>query len=328
MHVIIPVAGEGTRLRPHTYSIPKVLLPVAGKPILSYILDEVVKLSPGKVTLIIGHLGESIRSYLEQKYDLNFNWIIQEERRGLGHAVGMGIGESDHDPLLIILGDTIFEADLTTIGKSGISSIGVKEVEDPRRFGVVEMKNDLVVRMVEKPEEPPSNLAIVGLYYITDAGKLGRSVKRLVDEDIQTKGEYQLTDALQLMVEDGEKLTTFRVDGWYDCGKPETLLETNAHFLSKLSTGADSPGNCVVGPVFLSPDARVEHSVVGPNVSISRGVTVERSVIRNSILCEGARLSNVILEDSIIGPEAVVRGRSSSLNLGEQSQVKLDHVSG
>jgi glucose-1-phosphate thymidylyltransferase len=328
MHVIIPVAGEGTRLRPHTYSIPKVLLPVAGKPILSHILDEVAKLSPDKVTLIIGHLGGSIKSYLKGNYDLNFNWIVQEERRGLGHAVGMGITEHDHEPLLIILGDTIFEADLSIIGESAISSIGVKEVDDPRRFGVVEMENDLVVRMVEKPEVPPSNLAIVGLYYITDAGKLGRAVRRLVEEDIQTKGEYQLTDALQLMVEGGEKLTTFRVDGWYDCGKPETLLETNAHFLSKLSTGADSPGNCLVGPVFLSPAATVEHSVIGPNVSISGGVRVERSVIRNSILCEGARVNNVVLEDSIIGPEAVVKGRSSSLNLGELSQVKLDHVSG
>ena len=327
MHVIIPVAGEGTRLRPHTYSIPKVLLPVAGKPILSHILDEVVKLSPSKVTLIIGHLGDKIKSYLQSNYDLHFNWIVQEQRRGLGHAVGMGITEDDREPLLIILGDTIFEADLSSVGEGGVSSIGVKEVEDPRRFGVVQLKGDRVVKMIEKPEVPPSNLAIVGLYYITDAGKLAGAVNRLIDEDIQTKGEYQLTDALQLLVEGGETLKTFKVDGWYDCGKPETLLETNAHFLSKQSAGSDNTENCIVGPVFLSPESSVRHSVIGPYVSISGRVTVERSVIRNSVLCEGAVVRDIVLEDSIIGPGAIVEGTTSSLNLGELSQVKFGRIS-
>jgi glucose-1-phosphate thymidylyltransferase len=326
MHIIIPVAGEGTRLRPHTFTVPKVLLPVAGKPIISHILDEIIELSPSKVSIIIGHLGESIKKYLKESYDLPFNWIVQEERKGLGHAVGMGIEEGEKEPLLIILGDTIFEADLSKFAELGTSSIGVKEVDDPKRFGVVELEGDRVVKMVEKPDIPPSNLAIVGLYYIKDAGKLGKAIERLILEGIKTKGEYQLTDALQLMVQDGEVLKTFSVDGWYDCGKPETLLATNAFFLSKLSGRTERKGCHITDPVFISPQAEVLNSVLGPYVSVSDKASIHNSVIRNSIICKGARVRNILLEDSIIGPKAKIEGAFSSLDLGGLSKMKIGQV--
>ncbi|MFQ6103144.1 MAG: sugar phosphate nucleotidyltransferase [Candidatus Glassbacteria bacterium] len=324
MHVIIPVAGEGTRLRPHTYSIPKVLLPVAGKPIISHIIDEVVKLSPEKVTLIIGHLGERIKAFLEGTYDLPFRWVVQSERKGLGHAVGMGIDEGEREPLLIILGDTIFEADLSGLSGGDTSFIGVKEVDDPRRFGVVELEGDLVVKLVEKPDVPPSNLAIVGLYYIRNARELSEAVRKLVSEDIRSKGEYQLTDALQLLVDGGEPLKTFRVEGWYDCGKQETLLATNSHFLSKLSGKIQNKDSLIIDPVFLSPEAEVSRSVIGPDVSVSEGVSIRQSIIKNSIVCDRAQVRNIILEDSIIGPGAVIEGSFSRLNLGEESRVRVE----
>lgn len=326
MHVVIPVAGEGTRLRPHTFSIPKVLLPVAGKPMLDYILDEVVKLSPRKVSLVIGHLGERIRSYVEERYDLPFAWVYQGKRQGLGHAVGMSLAEHEEGDLLVILGDTIFEADLSGLLSRGTSCIAVKEVEDPRRFGVVEMDGEHAARLVEKPEVPASNLAIVGIYYLQNEGKLARAIGRLVSEEILTRGEYQLTDALQLLIDGGERISVYRVEGWYDCGKPETLLATNRHFLARFGGGERRADSIIIDPVYLAPDAQVLHSVVGPGVSVSPGVRIERSVVSNSILCDGACVMNIVLDESIIGPGALVVGSSSGLNIGEEAQLRVGGI--
>jgi glucose-1-phosphate thymidylyltransferase len=328
MHVVIPVAGEGTRLRPHTFSIPKVLLPVAGKPMLAHILDDVARLSPRKVTLVIGHLGDRIRSYVEENYSLPLAWVYQEKRQGLGHAVGMALDEKETGDLLVILGDTIIEADLSGFLSCGTSCIAVKEVEDPRRFGVVELEGEYAARLVEKPEKPTSNLAIVGLYYMKREGALARAIGRLVSEGIRTRGEYQLTDALQLMIADGERITAHRVEGWFDCGKPETLLSTNSHFLAKLPGGVPRNGCIIVDPVYIAPDAQVLHSVVGPDVSVSPGVRIERSVVSNSILCDGAQVMNIVLEESIIGPGARIMGASSGLNIGEEAQLKIGQVMG
>jgi glucose-1-phosphate thymidylyltransferase len=328
MHVVIPVAGEGTRLRPHTFSIPKVLLPVAGKPILAYILDEVVKLSPRKVSLVIGHLGERIRSYVEESYRLPLTWVYQEKRQGLGHAVGMALGEREERETLIILGDTIVETDLSGLLKGGTSCIAVKEVDDPRRFGVVEMEGEYAARLVEKPEVPASNLAIVGIYYVRNEGKLAEAIGTLVSGGIRTRGEYQLTDALQLLIEAGERISTHRVEGWYDCGKPETLLATNSHFLAKIAGGQRRENSIIVDPVYLAPDAQVLHSVVGPDVSVSPGVRIERSVVSNSILCDGAQVMNIVLDESIVGPGALIMGASSGLNIGEEAQLKFGRIPG
>ena len=235
LRVIIPVAGVGTRLRPHTHTAPKVMLQVAGKPMIGHILDELKQYPVEEITLIVGHLGEAICTYVKQAYDFKFKFITQEELKGLGHAIWL-TGDLYRDlkePLLIILGDTIFEADFKSIIGSDSNWIGVKEVEDPRRFGIVELEDGRIRAMVEKPEHPTTNLAIVGIYYFTSGNLLYTCLDEIVLSGKTTKGEYQLTDALQLMLERGALMKPFMIDGWYDCGKPETLLSTNRILLSK-----------------------------------------------------------------------------------------------
>ena len=233
---IIPVAGVGTRLRPHTHTLPKVLLHVAGKPIIAHILDDLPALGIRKAVLIVGYMGDLVREYVVRNYPrLEAHFVEQPERLGLGHAVSLAAAHVDDQPILIILGDTIFEADLRGVLAGPTHSIGVKAVDDPRRFGIVETdRSGKVTLLIEKPERPASNLAITGIYYFTHAGPLLAALEEIQRKDIRTKGEFQLTDAMELMVQNGETLTTFPVAGWYDCGKTETLLETNRILLSKI----------------------------------------------------------------------------------------------
>lgn len=203
MRAVIPVAGVGTRLRPHTYSLPKVLLNVAGKPILAHILDSLVEQKITKATIITGYMGALVEEYVSKRYtDIEFEFVEQTERLGLGHAIWTGRNTYNDEELMIILGDTIFDVDLSVAFNSEANSIGVKEVDDPRRFGVV-VKNERnkISKLVEKPEQFVSNLAIVGIYHIRNTRLLIDSLNKLMDENIRTRGEYQLTDALQLMIE-------------------------------------------------------------------------------------------------------------------------------
>src|SRR5438093_1082376 len=232
---IIPAAGVGTRLRPHTHTQPKVLLHVAGKPMLGHILDELPALGVQKIVLIVGYMGERVVEYVRAAYPaLEVETVEQPERLGLGHAVSLAAPHVDDQPLLIILGDTLFEADLPAVIRGGTSSIGVQSVDDPRRFGIVELDRDgRIRRMVEKPEHPASNLAITGVYYFRRGGPLFAALRELQEKNVRTRGEFQLTDAMQLLVSRGETITTFPIQGWYDCGKTETLLETNRVLLDK-----------------------------------------------------------------------------------------------
>jgi len=206
--------------------------------------------------------------------------------------------------------------------KSGFSSIGVKKVEDPRRFGVVVTDKDgFITKFVEKPKEFVSDEAIVGLYYIANPNLLKESLNELIQKDIQTSGEYQLTDALQLMLNKGEKFSTFKVDGWFDCGKPETLLSTNRHLLEKLAQELPPVGSVIIPPVFIAKDAKIERSVIGPYTTVAEGSVVEDSVIRDTIISNGAKVYSSLLKDSIIGNNALVRGNFNSLNVGNSSEI-------
>ncbi|RPI69036.1 MAG: nucleotidyl transferase [Ignavibacteriae bacterium] len=323
MRAIIPVAGIGTRLRPHTYTLPKVLVNVAGKPILGHIMDALVRQGVDGATIITGYKGDLVEDYLRATYDMPCEFVVQDEMKGLGHAIWTARESLNDEPVLIILGDTVFDVDLSVLKTSQFSSLGVKHVDDPRRFGVVISDGPFVTRLVEKPETPVSNNAIVGLYYIANPRVLRDCLNELIDKDIRTKGEYQLTDALQLMVDRGEKFTTFPVDGWYDCGKPETLLETNRFLLTKGSTTSAPTGCVIVPPVHIDPTAVVEHSVIGPYASLSKGAVVRNSIIRDSIICDYATVSDISLDQSIIGENANVSGRFASINIGDASVVKL-----
>ncbi|HBB24971.1 MAG TPA: nucleotidyl transferase [Bacteroidetes bacterium] len=324
MHAIIPVAGIGTRLRPFTHSLPKVLVNVAGKPILGHILDSLVAQGITSATIITGYKGDLVEDYVRSNYMLDARFVQQDEMLGLGHAIWVARESLADEPILIILGDTVFDVDLSILATRQFSSLGVKYVDDPRRFGVVIEDGGYVTRLVEKPEAAVSNMAIVGLYYIHQPARLRVALDRLINENIRTKGEYQLTDALQIMVDDGEKFTTFKVEGWYDCGKPETLLQTNRFLLTKRSEMPPAPVGCVfVPPVHVDPAAIVEHSVVGPYASISKGAVVRNSIVRDSIVSDNASVADIALDQSIIGENAEVTGRFSTINLGDASVVRL-----
>lgn len=322
MRAIIPVAGVGTRLRPHTYTLPKVLLNVAGKPILAHILDAIIEQGISKATIITGYMRKLVESFVRERYDIEVDFIPQGESLGLGHAIWVARETFDDEPLMIILGDTVFDVDLELAKQSGISSIGVKKVDDPRRFGVVVTNNEgHISKFVEKPAAFVSDMAIVGIYYIANPQVLKRSLEDMIDGNIQTRGEYQLTDALQLMLDKGEKFSTFLVEGWFDCGKPETLLSTNKHLLDKLNQEPPPTGSVIIPPVFIAHDAKIERSVIGPYTTVADGVIIADSIIKDSIISNDARVYSSLLEESIIGNSAVVRGNFNKLNVGNSSEI-------
>ena len=324
MKAIVPVAGVGTRLRPHTHTLPKVLVHVAGKPILAHILDELQdELGITDLVLVVGHMGDMVIDYVQANYNFNVEHVHQEELLGLGQAILLTREFMGDEPTLIVLGDTIFKADFHSVIGGDCSYIGVKEVDNPRRFGVVKLAEGKICGFVEKPEVPPSNLAIVGLYYIRQTRILFEALDEIVRTGKRTAGEFQLTDALQLMLERGEEMRTFLVDGWYDCGKPETLLDTNRRLLAACSRWPSDlkKNNIILDPVYVADSAKVESSVIGPHVSIAEGAVVQRSVIRNTIISQNAVVKNVLLDESLIGQGANVCGRMNRLNVGDSSQL-------
>ena len=322
MRAVIPVAGLGSRLKPHTFSTPKVLLNVGGKPILGHILDKLLEEGVQKATFVIGHLGDMIKNFVQNTYpNIDADFVEQKEMEGLGHAIYTAIPTFDDDEIFIILGDTIFEVNLKNVFKNKKTSLGVKEVDDPRRFGVAVINNGYIKKLVEKPQTPVSNLALVGLYYVANSEVLIKSLNKLVDKDVRTKGELQLTDALQMMIEDGEKITTFPVEGWYDCGKPETLLSTNQYLLDVKSSSRKFKNVVVNNPVYIADDAEISNSIIGPYATIDSGCKIEESIIKNSIVGSNAQVSKSLLENSIIGNNSIVRGIFKRLNSGDSSEI-------
>jgi glucose-1-phosphate thymidylyltransferase len=322
---VIPVAGVGTRLRPHTHTLPKVLLHVAGKPILAHILDDLPALGIDEAVLVVGYMGELIQQYVSAHHrNLVVHYVDQPERLGLGHAVSLARPHSGDRPVLIILGDTIFEADLGGVLAGRDNTIGVKAVEDPRRFGIVELNGDgRVARLVEKPETPTSNLAITGIYFFTHGGPLFAALDDLQRRNLRTKGEFQLTDAMQILVEQGHVIRTFPVAGWYDCGKTETLLETNRVLLDKRARTVSIPGSVVHTPVSVAAGAVIENCILGPHASVAAGARLRNAVVRDSIVNENAVVEDILIEGSVLGENAVVRGAFKRLNVGDSSEVKI-----
>ena len=322
MKAIIPVAGIGTRLQPITNSVPKVLVNVAGKPMLFHLIDEIVK--NGKidtVILVIGYLGEMIVEAVNKEYsgvDVRFEFVEQKEMLGLGHAVYHGAEFVGDEPVIIILGDTIFEFDLDSFISNEYSAIGYKDVEDVSRFGIVESKNEFIKRLIEKPAPgvTESKSAIAGLYFIKNGASLFRAIEYLMDNDIRTRNEFQLTDALMKMVENGEKMLPFEIQNWFDCGKPETLLNTNTYILNRdhLEENEHEFVNTKLRqPVFIGENCTIQNSEIGPNVTIADGVTVKDSKIVNSLICEGSTVTGAELENVIIGISDTIEGKQENI---------------
>lgn len=324
MRAIIPVAGFGSRLRPHTHTIPKVLLNVAGKPILGHILDKITKEGINKATFVYGHLGELVIDYVRENYpELQADFIEQPEMKGLGHAIYLARETFDGDELFITLGDTIFDVNLSEIFDKKLPSLGVKEVGDPSRFGVALMNDSVIEKLIEKPSTPVSKLALVGLYYITDTKLLSECLQYIVENDIKTRGELQLTDALQLMIDKGCRFTVFPVDGWYDCGKPETLLETNRFLLEQNGHHIEREGVIINQPVFVHQSAKINNAIIGPNTTIGEEAVIENAIIVNSIIGAGAEIKNDLMQDSIIGNKSSIIGAFKRLNIGDSTEIEI-----
>jgi glucose-1-phosphate thymidylyltransferase len=328
MKVIIPVAGIGTRLRPHTLTQPKVLINVAGHPMIYHIVSQIIKDKiASSIVLITGNMGEQIEQYLNTTFKFKFDFITQKEPLGLGHAIfcaKKAFTSSKNEEVLIILGDTLFDVDLKKMCMNKFSVIGVKKVEDPRRFGVVEKnRNGFIARFVEKPASPeisPSNEAIVGIYYLKNSSLLFDSLEHIITKEIKSKGEFQLTDALENMINNKEKMQTYNINEWLDCGKPETLLETNSYLLKKQNKICKYPGSINKSPVFIGKGTEVENCIIGPNVTIGENCYIKNCIIENTIIDSNNYIENVILKDSILGRNCKVIQKNISYNLGEYSE--------
>jgi len=321
MKVVIPVAGVGARLKPHTNSIPKSLLEIAGQPILKHILDPLKKLKPSEVIFVIGYKGDQICDYVKKNYKFKATFVEQDKLLGLGYAVALAMPKVGKSDVLIILGDTIVESNLKKFIRTGDYVLGVKTVADPKRFGIATVRNDYVSKLQEKPENPEGNLALIGLYYFKESRTLNAELKKLVSSGKRTKGEIQLTDALQAMIKRGTKFAPFEVSGWFDCGTKETTLLTNQHFLKNLPDTKSIDGCNLVPPVYISKSAKVERSSIGPNVSVGESTIISNSTITNSIVGKNSQIDQVHVRDSLIGQNAIVKGCSGVLNIGDNSEV-------
>ena len=312
MKAIIPVAGAGTKLRPHTYTQPKALIPIAGKTILSF---------------IVGYLGEKIQDYVKQTYPgLITHFVFQNERQGTGHAIELTKTIVGNDEVFVALGDTICEYDVNDMVNSPYSMLGVKKVDDPRNFGVATVNEEgFIDQVVEKPAIPKSNMALVGLYKIRETHFLFECLHHLFAQDIRSFGEYNLTDALDCMIKRGARFRALKVKNWFDCGKKESLLESNATLLKKFGSNLvckhEFKDTIIIPPVSIAGGCDISNSIIGPNVAIGADTSIKHSIIRDSIIGSYTNLYEVVLDNSLIGSDASVKGLSRSLNIGDNTEI-------
>ncbi len=323
MKAVILLAGLGTRMRPLTYSKPKPLVPVAGKTVLGHILDSLKGLEIREYIFVVGYLGDQIEKFIVERYPkMKARFVEQKEAKGQSQAIQLA-REYITEPTLVIFGDTIWEADLTRLARvQSDGLIFVKEVGDPRRFGIAFLKDGYAVKLVEKPQTAESKLAIVGVYYFRNYQKLLMAIDEQIAQNVQTKNEYFLADAVQLMLNSGAKMEVETIPVWEDCGTRDAILQTNRYLLNKNGSRAkECPGSVILPPVYISDNAHITNSILGPYVSISDNALVENSIIRDSIIGEGAYIDNRVLEWSLVGNDALVRGAFQRLNVGDSSEI-------
>jgi glucose-1-phosphate thymidylyltransferase len=328
MKAIIPVAGAGTKLRPHTYTQPKALIPLAGKTILSIIVDQLRDAGVDEFIFIIGYLGEKIQDYIVNNYpDLQCHFVTQTDRHGTGHAVELTKNLVGEDQVLIVLGDTIAEYDLKQVLEEPYSMLGVKKVDDPRNFGVAEVDEEgFITRVVEKPAIPKSNMALVGIYKIMESNFLYACLNKILSST-DNNDDFNLTDALECMIQQGAKFKYFKVSNWFDCGKKETLLESNAILLKKFggNVNENNPfqNTIIIPPVSIGEGCVIKNSVIGPNVAIGEHTSINHGIIKDSIIGAYSNLFEIVLNNSLIGNDAEVKGVSRNLNIGDNTAIDL-----
>lgn len=330
MKAIIPVAGAGTKLRPHTYTQPKALIPLAGKTILSIIVDQLHDAGINDFIFIVGYLGEKIQDYVKAKYPhLNCHFVYQNERYGTGHAIDLTKEIVGSEEVFIVLGDTVAEYDVAQMINHPYSMLAVKRVDDPRNFGVAEIEDDgFISRVVEKPAIPKSNMALVGIYKIKETDFLFNCLKKIIEKVDRTQHhELSLTDALECMIQTGAKIKAFKVQNWFDCGKKETLLESNAILLKKFGGKVYSQekfeNTIIIPPVSIGEGCDIRNSVIGPNVTIGDSTILNYTIVKDSIIGSFSKLYDVVLDDSLIGNDTGIKGETRSLNIGDNTDIDL-----
>ncbi len=331
MKAIIPVAGTGSRLRPHTHTQPKALIPLAGKPILGYILDEIISAGITDFVFIIGYLGEKIRDYVADYYPhINARYVEQTIRRGIGHAIWLARPHvAPDEPIFIALGDGIFDVHMQELMQNSTSLLCVKKVDDPLSFGVVEMneKTGLIHQLVEKPQFPKSNLALVGLYKIEESTKLFDALDFLVRQHEGSRQEVELTDALMHMIQQGVPLYAYKINNWFDCGKKEQLIETNAILLRKqgsmLHPSARIVDSVLIDPVSIGAHCVLNRCIIGPHVTIGNHASISGCIISNSIVGSHSVIEHVMLDNSVTGNDTTISGVYQTLNLGDDTEINI-----
>jgi len=325
MKVIMPMAGKGTRLLPLTKRVPKPLVNVAGRPVMDYVMDALRRAGKlDELIIITGHLKEKVEAYVREHYDIPARFIEQKVLDGTAGAVNLARPYVD-GPVIVIFVDTLFDADLSIVKTSKADGIiWTKEVEDYQRFGVVVTdEQGYMTKIVEKPSTPISRRANIGLQYVKDWRTLFEGIEHVIKNPPGKGGEFYLTDAFQYMVDKGKKLFVSEVGGWYDCGKVDTLLETNEHLLKhgRGKRPAKVPaGVQIKDPVYVEDGVSLRDATLGPNVAIEAGSTVEGSTIANSILGRGVRVKNATVRGSVVGDKQVIEGREvkdSVMDAGE-----------
>lgn len=333
MKAVIPVAGLGSKLRPHTHTQPKGMVPVAGKPIIAHIIDSVILSGINELVFVIGYMGDKIESYIRQHYchnpDIQVEFVIQDRREGLAQAILMSkeLIEQE-DRLLIVLGDTIVRLDMDSFLTAEENMVGVKKVDQPGLFGVAELneKGD-IKKLIEKPKIPKSNLALVGIYKLNAPTELIKACKKIIDKDQRSHGEYQLTDALMMMIQDGHPFRPMVVDNWFDCGRKENLLEANALLMSRPDFKSDCGSSCeqtiIIPPVSIAKGCKISHSIIGPNVTVGENAVIRHSIIKDTIIGSYSELGYSVLENSIIGNDSILIGPRQSLNIGDSTEINF-----
>jgi len=328
LKIVIPMAGLGTRLRPHTWSKPKPLVRIAGRAVLDYIMDLFKTLPDPKnveYIFIIGYLGEQVKEHVAQNYpEIRAHFVVQEEMQGQSHAIALA-RQHLGGPMIMAFADTIIQTHFGFLADEACDAVAwVKPVPDPRRFGVARVNaTGKVELLVEKPKEMDNNLAVVGFYYFRSSEQLLTAIGEQIRQGIALKGEYFLADAVNILLQQGLNMRTENVEVWLDAGTPEALLDTNRYLLehgyANSAAAAERSEMVVVPPVYIHPSATVHASVIGPNVSLGEGCCVHSSILRNSIIEGGAQVTDSLLEGSILGRDVVVFGQPTHLNLGDQS---------
>jgi len=330
MKVIIPVAGAGIQLRPHTHTQPKPLIPVAGKPILGHIVDRLIEAGIHDFIFVIGYLGDKIVEFIRSEYEnkLVATFVVQEPRLGLAHAISLCQSYVEHDEeLLISLGDIIVDVPVEELIFSSDNILAVHKVDNPSSFGIALLNDSGYIKsLVEKPDIPKSNLALVGLYKIVTVHSFFESLRYIMTNGIKSHQEFHLTDVLMHLINQGIQIKACTVKRWFDCGHKEVLLESNRLLLknSKYKTSENHLTSVIIPPVFIHPTAKLQNSIIGPNVAIGENARIKNSILEDSIVGAYSQLSSIILKSSIVGNDSSLTGRSQSVNIGDNTDIDFN----